>query len=135
MVELNKLEKRKLTKSLIYQVKQSQRAKLALESQLNMLQMQLQRLKDSGLMDGVSDTEEKIAYLEWDILKNKLFLTRYERVMTYFKEENESDYYAFKYRYVDGVKYEAIEARVGYSKNTITRRTDKLIDEFLYFMR
>ena len=43
-VELNKSEKRKLTKSLISQVKQSQRANLALESQLNMLKMQLQRL-------------------------------------------------------------------------------------------
>lgn len=134
-VELSKSEKRKLTKSLVSQVKQSQRVNLALESQLNMLQMQLQRLKDSGLMDGVADTEEKIACLEWDILKNKLFLTRYERVMTYFKEENEFDFYAFKYRYEDGLTLDAIEAKVGYSPNTITRRTDKLIDEFLYFMR
>ncbi len=134
-VELNKSEKRKLTKSLISEVKQSQRANLALESQLNMLKMQLQRLKDHGLMDGVSDTEEKIACLEWDILKNQLFLTRYERVMAYFKEENECDFYAFKYRYESGLTLNAIEAKVGYSPNTITRRTDQLIDKFLYFMR
>ena len=134
-VDLNKSEKRKLTKSLISQVKQSQRANLALESQLNMLKMQLQRLKVSGLMDSVADIEEKIICLEFDILKNKLFLTRYERVMAYFKEENEIDFYAFKYRYVDGLTLDAIEAKVGYSINTITRRTDKMIEEFLYFMR
>ncbi len=134
-VELSKSEKRKLTKSLISQVKQSQRANLALESQLNMLKMQLQRLKASGLMDGVANIEDKIICLEFDILKNKLFLTRYERVMAYFKEENETDFYAFKYRYVDGLTLDAIEAKVGYSINTIIRRTDKLIEAFLYFMR
>ena len=134
-VELSKSEKRKLTKSLISQVKQSQRANLALESQLNMLKMQLQRLKASGLMDGVANIEDKIICLEFDILKNKLFLTRYERVLAYFKEENETDFYAFKYRYVDGLILDAIEAKVGYSINTIIRRTDKLIEAFLYFMR
>ncbi len=134
-VELSKSEKRKLTKSLISQVKQSQRANLALESQLNMLKMQLQRLKASGLMDGVANIEDKIICLEFDILKNKLFLTRYERVLAYFKEENETDFYAFKYRYVDGLTLDAIEAKVGYSINTIIRRTDKLIEAFLYFMR
>ena len=134
-VELSKSEKRKLTKSLISQVKQSQRANLALESQLNMLKMQLQMLKASGLMDGVANIEDKIICLEFDILKNKLFLTRYERVLAYFKEENETDFYAFKYRYVDGLTLDAIEAKVGYSINTIIRRTDKLIEAFLYFMR
>ena len=55
--------------------------------------------------------------------------------MAYFKEENETDFYAFKYRYVDGLTLDAIEAKVGYSINTIIRRTDKLIEAFLYFMR